>query len=454
MDREISAYLVKLRREHPFLATLSLYMDYQFTDRVEHFDTDGRKTRINPQYFGQLDADERIGTLLHVTLHSALLHPIRRGARESAIWNIAADIVANEIIAEGNFQPPPRTAFEPRYAGLSVEQVYAKLLTSARHLVQTPGGQGQRQNAAERPAPSSQPQGAGDDRQNGALASARQCDAPQPVPGPQSQPAGTSEKDPNTQGVSPAGAGDSRQNDLIKAMQTLYPATSDLREPGREGQPNARAERKRLESYWKQAITRAHTVEQLSSKTQGDLPAGLARAIDQVLNPQLDWRTMLWRFMAKTPCDYSGFDRRFVHQGLYLDHLEGESLTVHIAIDTSGSIDDEELAQFRAEVESIMRCYATIKGQLYFVDADVYGPYPMSRATRVAQAQGGGGTDFDVFFEQLESHRDPFEEALCIYLTDGFGEFPDSPPPLSVLWVVTSDGRENFPFGEVARLIH
>jgi len=427
MDREISAYLVKLRREHPFLATLSLYMDYQFTDRVEYFDTDGRKTRINPQYFGQLNADERIGTLLHVTLHSALLHPIRRGARESAIWNIAADIVANEIIAEGNFQPPPQTASEPRYAGLSVEQVYAKLLASATRLMSAAGEQGLEQNTTADGGPKqfaalSQSQGEDDSEQDG------QC--------------------------SPSGAWDSRQVDTVKAMQTLYPATSDLREPGREGRPNARAERKRLESYWKQAITRAHTVEQLSSKTQGDLPAGLARAIDQVLNPQLDWRTMLWRFMAKTPCDYSGFDRRFVHQGLYLDHLEGESLTVHIAIDTSGSIDENELAQFRAEVESIMRCYATIKGQLYFVDADVYGPYPMSRATRVAQAQGGGGTDFDVFFEQLESHRDPFEEALCIYLTDGFGEFPDSPPPLSVLWVVTSDGRENFPFGEVARLIH
>ena len=422
MEREVSAYLVKLRREHPFLATLSLYMDYRFTEAVEHFDTDGRRTRINPQYFGQLDGDERIGTLLHTTLHSALLHPIRRGARDPDIWNIAADIVANEIIAEGTFRPPPQTAFEPRYAGMSVEQVYAKLITSATRLTADAGGRGGGQSVAG------------------------ECVSDEPSQTQQEAGACAPE--------SSVGARGSQKSKAVSAMQTLYPATSDLKEPGREGQPNARAERKRLETYWKRAMTRAHTVEQMSRKSQGDLPAGLARAIDQVLNPQLDWRTMLWRFMAKTPCDYSGFDRRFVHQGLYLDHLEGESLNVHIAIDTSGSIDDDELAQFRAEVESIVRCYTAIDGLLYFVDADVYGPYPLSKSTRVVEAEGGGGTDFSVFFEKLESDRDPFDEALCIYLTDGFGSFPDSPPAVPVLWVVTSEGidNEDFPFGEVARL--
>ena len=41
-----------------------------------------------------------------------------------------------------------------------------------------------------------------------------------------------------------------------------------------------------------------------------------------------------------------------------------------------------------------------------------------------------------------------------IYLTDGYGTFPNDEPPWPVLWIVTADGLpdESFPFGTVLRL--
>ena len=403
MDKLVSAYLVKLRRGHPFLATLSLYMNYKRTDRVARFDADGRNARVNPTYFDQLGQDQKMGVLLHLTLHSALLHPVRRGARIAEIWNIASDIVVNEIISGTSFPPPPDTAVEPRYADLSVEQVYARLLSSGSRL-------------------------------GGGACQAEICEG--------------------SNGESGGGGSANQQQGVVAALQTLYPAVADLAESRSEEEPGSRTERKQLEGYWKRAMTRAQTVEQMSGKQQGDLPAGMVREIDQVLNPQIDWRVLLWRFMARTPCDFSGFDRRFIHQGLYLDQLEGESLNVHIAMDTSGSIEDYELAQFRAEVESIVRCYAHIEAQLYFVDAAVYGPYPLSADSSITRAEGGGGTSFASFFEHLESSCDPFTATVCIYLTDGFGEFPETTPSIPVLWVVTNDGSDEYPFGEVAQLAY
>jgi predicted metal-dependent peptidase len=52
--------------------------------------------------------------------------------------------------------------------------------------------------------------------------------------------------------------------------------------------------------------------------------------------------------------------------------------------------------------------------------------------------------------EQLHIH-DP---AVLVYLTDGFGTFPNKTPDHPVLWVVTPGGleSENFPFGNVVRL--
>jgi len=415
MDREISAYLVRLRRDHPFLATLSLYMEYRFTREVPQFDTDGRIARIHPDYFARLDRDQRTGALLHLTLHSALLHPLRCGPRIPEIWNIATDLVVNAIIAESRFQPPPETAVEPRYAKLSAEQIYRKLLESGRQL------------ASQLPSASTSPCGS---------------------EGGQEQQDGSQQADGNgnetTQGP--------EQQALLQTLQLLYPATRDLRISSGREHPEAKAEQARQETHWKQALTRAETVDRLTQKHRGDLPAGLLREIERIVEPKLDWRTLLWRFMARTPCDYSGYDRRFIHQGLYLDQLDGETLTVHIAIDTSGSVDEWELEQFRAETEAILRCYAGIKGLLYFVDAAVYGPYPVDRESRIEQAQGDGGTDFAVFFEQLEEQLPPFEQAICVYLTDGLGSFPARPPSLPVLWVVTAADERAFPFGEVALL--
>ena len=46
-------------------------------------------------------------------------------------------------------------------------------------------------------------------------------------------------------------------------------------------------------------------------------------------------------------------------------------------------------------------------------------------------------------------------KTVAIYLTDGYGPFPDPAPKLPTLWVVTPGGLalEKFPFGERVRLL-
>lgn len=45
--------------------------------------------------------------------------------------------------------------------------------------------------------------------------------------------------------------------------------------------------------------------------------------------------------------------------------------------------------------------------------------------------------------------------AVCVYLTDGYGTFPNQAPELPVLWVVTPGGLDlsQFLFGETVRLL-
>ena len=136
------------------------------------------------------------------------------------------------------------------------------------------------------------------------------------------------------------------------------------------------------------------------------------------------------------------------------ESVEGESLEVDIAVDTSGSIDSKQLRSFLSEVHAIIRAYQHIKARIYYVDAKVHGPYSLETHEDIAIPVGGGGTDFSEFFEVTKDVGNQSQVPLCIYFTDGDGFFPSEPPRRDVLWIVTIGGMPSsyFPFGEVSRL--
>ncbi len=188
---------------------------------------------------------------------------------------------------------------------------------------------------------------------------------------------------------------------------------------------------------------------------KGNLPSGLERLVSGVAAPQLDWKSALWRYLVRTPSDFQGFDRRFIGRGLYLEGLEGLSTRVYACIDTSGSVGERELSIFMAELRGILGAYPLLECRLYYADAELYGPYTLSDGEPLPAPKGGGGTDFGPFFEAVDADLSPLEEAVCVYLTDGFGSFPDGVPERPTLWVVPAGGLRSseFPFGEVVTLL-
>ncbi|MBO0780253.1 MAG: hypothetical protein J2P37_15620 [Ktedonobacteraceae bacterium] len=208
-----------------------------------------------------------------------------------------------------------------------------------------------------------------------------------------------------------------------------------------------------LSQYWRHALNQARAVQETVG--QGTLPAGILRELTSLSPAQLDWRSYLWRFLVQTPTDFQGYDRRFIGQGLYLEALSGESVHVYVAVDTSGSIGQQEMSLFLSEVTGILNAYPHITASLYYVDAACSGPYPLSAADNLPQPVGGGGTDFRPFFDAVEKEQADLHPTLYIYLTDGYGTFPDQPPAQPVLWVLTPGGIaiDEVPFGEAVRLI-
>jgi predicted metal-dependent peptidase len=206
-----------------------------------------------------------------------------------------------------------------------------------------------------------------------------------------------------------------------------------------------------LTAEWDVAVAEAHQ----AARRRGTLPAGLGRAAGRPSPTSTDWRTILRDFLStQARDDYSWVppDRRFVHRGVYLPGLRGVRLgEVVIAVDTSGSVDDRQLASFAAEVHAILDAYDCTASVLYH-DAQVHrvrqwrsGDGPLA-----FEPAGGGGTSHRCVFEWLEAAARPVACVVC--LTDLETEFPDVPPAVPVLWAVAGDVKDPPPFGRVVRL--
>jgi predicted metal-dependent peptidase len=204
----------------------------------------------------------------------------------------------------------------------------------------------------------------------------------------------------------------------------------------------------RSAAYWRQALQQAMTI---ASKC----PVGIDRELAAILVPQLDWRSYLWRYLVQTPTDFEGFDRRFVGRGLYLETLQCASVRVYVAVDTSGSVKDRQIQLFISEVRGILTAYPHLECSLYYVDCEISEPHLLQANSQIPAPVGGGGTSFVPFFDRIEQSWDGQTQSACVYLTDGYGEFPTAIPQVPTLWVVAPGGLDLplFPFGEAVRLI-
>ena len=381
----IQKCILQVRRECSFFGSLMLFAEIEKSKTLPTAATDGRKIFFNEEFLNSLTSQEQNALMLHEVLHMALLHVTRRQSRDPHIWNIAADIVVNDLIERNTSFPLPEGAItDNRFQDKSVEYIYEALLKSKKKykLVISDILQPSNANSDE------------------------------------------SKKDSN--------------DDIA---------------------PLSQEEIDEIESFWKDKmeILKNSSEHQLSSG-KGSLPAGIEQEISTILEPEVDWRHALWKYVGKTPADFDDLDRRFIYKGLYLESLLTEAVEVSVCIDTSGSVSDELLMQFAGELKGILRSYPNVKCSLFFADTHLAGPYEIDRIEQMPKAVGRGGTSFVPFFDYLKKNGEESSllgnNKLSIYFTDGYGDFPKKEPNNPTMWLVCKDGLETngFPFGEVVRI--
>jgi len=180
------------------------------------------------------------------------------------------------------------------------------------------------------------------------------------------------------------------------------------------------------------------------AKARGMLPAGIERKFKDLLNPKMDWRDVLQKFIAQLlPYDFTYMKphKKSASTGVYMPSVLKEDIELIIAIDSSGSISDEEYAQFLTEVTAIVLQYPQVKGTLLICDAKIQNVIELDASFDPYSVHGGGygGTSSIPVYEWIEKEKDN-NIKLLIYFTDGWIDIPESTPPFPTIWVVTPQG--------------
>jgi len=209
------------------------------------------------------------------------------------------------------------------------------------------------------------------------------------------------------------------------------------------------------QKQFQRRLIQAHAV---SKGTKSSLPGHLQDLIDDLVEPKISWRELLSKVMTSLiKVNYSWM--RPSKKGMYHDiilpgMLPGDMVDIVIAIDTSGSISQEQLRVFLSEMIGIMQMFDQVKIHIFCFDVKWYNPQVFTKNEmhhlKQYEFKGGSGTDFEVIFDYCKENLEKAPKELVVF-TDGFccGNWGDA-NYCPTTWIIHGDKHPNPPFGRFA----
>ncbi len=189
--------------------------------------------------------------------------------------------------------------------------------------------------------------------------------------------------------------------------------------------------------------------------SRGHLPKELLRETEVLEAPKIPWQRLLYHFAASALDidDYSLArpNKRYRALDLVVPGLYSEKVgSIVVALDTSGSMSNEEISEVASEIRGI----APHTQDITLIVADsiiqqVIGFDELESFLQKGEFRGGGGTDHVCVFDYIASHH--LDPTLFIGLSDLFSSFPEKQPPYPVIWVTTEIYGE-VPWGKIIAL--
>lgn len=191
-------------------------------------------------------------------------------------------------------------------------------------------------------------------------------------------------------------------------------------------------------------------------REHGNIPDGLLRDVQAILAPpKVPWSRVLQRKIRAAvgrrlgAVDF-GFHALSRRQGALstilgssapiLPKLFAPELLVEVVIDTSGSMGARELAACLRETQGVLRAVGA-KIRFTAIDAIIQSEKELTNLDQaLTLLKGGGGTDFRPLFERLPRRPKSKRPQIVVFMTDGFGPAPETPPKdVHVIWLLIGE---------------
>ncbi len=180
------------------------------------------------------------------------------------------------------------------------------------------------------------------------------------------------------------------------------------------------------------------TVRRARARRWGNMPGRLLEHLESLIEKrnEVPWKRVLRLFGATSERTYlkNTIARPSKRYGTCPGIRVRRKTDVVVAVDTSGSVDVDDLALFFGEIHAMWRRGAHVT--VLECDAGVVREYPY-RGSPPATVAGRGGTSFDPAIERANQIK---PDAL-VYFTDGEAPAPQKKARMPVLWVLSSAGR-------------
>jgi predicted metal-dependent peptidase len=197
------------------------------------------------------------------------------------------------------------------------------------------------------------------------------------------------------------------------------------------------SERKIIDSLINDIV--GNVVNRVSTKTIGNLPLGLQEYIGKLiasLTPTVDWRRFLRIFASSSMRTYikNTIRRPSKRYGTTPGIKIKNRQKILVAIDTSGSINNQDLKEFFGELYHIWRQ----KAEIFVVECDteIHKTY-FYKGIAPEEIHGRGGTDFNA---PIRYANEKYHADAIIYFTDGYAPVPSTPSRKPILWLISTTG--------------
>ena len=370
IDKLVTARIALLLK-HPFFGNLATRLKIENADKwCDTAATDGRHFFYNIKFIDSLSARETEFLFGHEVLHNVFEHMLLRvGDRDPQIWNIACDYAVNQILVDYKIGDMPKgkkgenKGFQDdKYKDWAAEKIYDELYKNVKKHKINLSKLGELIDQHLQMNKDGNGQGDGKDKQG-------------------------------------EGSGANKQGQPVYTKEEL----------------------KKIKDEIKEAMLSA-----AQSSGAGNLPGSIQRLVAQLTEPKMNWREIIQQQILSTmKSDYTFMkpSRRSWHMDAILPGMiNTDKIDICLAIDASGSIDDDQCREFLSEVQGIMDQYKDFRIHLWSFDTKVFNPviYTPDNQDELKDYKlgSGGGTDFMCNWDYMK--EEGIEPKKFIMFTDGW----------------------------------